>query len=106
MGSSLVTMNSLAIFVTLFAFVSLMPKKYLIETEDYVEAKENPLKKLMKNRAIDCRNGANCIRTPGKHDVRCKGAGCKIRWKPDGQNIECSGGAAHCAHGGTADNVF
>ena len=56
----------------------------------------------MKNRAIDCRNGANCIRTPGKHDVRCKGAGCKIRWKPDGQNIECSGGAAHCAHGGTA----
>ena len=33
-------MNSLAIFVTLFAFVSLMPKKYLIETEDYVEAKE------------------------------------------------------------------
>ena len=113
-------MNSLAIFVALFAFVSLMPKKYLIETEDYVEAKEvkfavisiilistalnikNPLKKLMKNRAIDCRNGANCIRTPGKHDVRCKGAGCKIRWKPDGQNIECSGGAAHCAHGGTA----
>ena len=113
-------MNSLAIFVTLFAFVSLMPKKYLIETEDYVEAKEvkfavisiilistalnikNPLKKLMKNRAIDCRNGASCIRTPGKHDVRCKGAGCKISWKPDGQNIECSGGAAHCAHGGTA----
>ena len=38
--TSLVTMNSLAIFVTLFAFVSLMPKKYLIETEDYVEAKE------------------------------------------------------------------
>ena len=25
-----------------------------------------------------------------------------ISWKPDGQNIECSGGAAHCAHGGTA----
>ena len=39
-NSSLVTMKSLAIFVTLFAFASLIPKKYLIETEDNVEAKE------------------------------------------------------------------
>ena len=39
-NSSLVTMKSLAIFVTLFATASLIPKKYLIETEDYVEAKE------------------------------------------------------------------
>ena len=39
-NSSLVTMKLLVIFVTLFAFASLMPKKYLIETEDYVEAKE------------------------------------------------------------------
>ena len=39
-NSSLVTMKSLVIFVTLFAFASLIPKKYLIETEDNVEAKE------------------------------------------------------------------
>ena len=39
-NSSLVTMKWLAIFVTLFAFASLIPKIYLIETEDNVEAKE------------------------------------------------------------------
>ena len=39
-NSSLVTMKWLAIFVTLFAFSSLIPKIYLIETEDNVEAKE------------------------------------------------------------------
>ena len=39
-NSSLVTMKSLVIIVTMFAFVSLIPKKYLIETEDNVEAKE------------------------------------------------------------------
>ena len=38
-NSSLMTMMSL-VFVTLFAFASLMPKKYLIETEDYVDVKE------------------------------------------------------------------
>ena len=39
-NSSLVTMKWLAIFVTLFAFASLIPKIYLNETEDNVEAKE------------------------------------------------------------------
>ena len=41
-NSSLVTMKSLAISVsvTLFAFASLIPKKYLIETEDNVDVKE------------------------------------------------------------------
>ena len=34
------TMKSLVVFVTLFAFASLMPKKYLIETEDNVDVKE------------------------------------------------------------------
>ena len=39
-NSSLVTMKSLVVFVTLFAFASLMPKKYLIETEANVDVKK------------------------------------------------------------------
>ena len=34
------TMKSLVVFVTLFAFASLMPKKYLLETEANVDVKE------------------------------------------------------------------
>ena len=59
----------------------------------------------MKNRALVCKNGANCHQRPGKHDVSCKGGGCKINWPADGQDIKCEGEAATCAHEGTPGRV-
>ena len=59
----------------------------------------------MKNRAIVCKNGANCHQRPGNHDVSCKGDGCKISWKHDG-DIKCEGEGAHCAHKGTSGRGY